>query len=228
MRQTGLIGFIGRWIWLLIVTFLVVGWQYPIIGTAALICMLAPVIVATWKDGRVWCGALCPRGSFNDNLLAKISRSAKIPKLFKTGYFRISFFIFLVYNFVVGIINAQGDLVKIGFVFYKIIFITTVITVLLGIIFHERTWCSFCPMGSLSALVIKLKRNLSRVKDEIKQKPKRIKVDKDKCVNCDLCTKECPMGLEPYDFTGDNDKDLDCLHCEKCVYSCPVDALTRE
>ncbi|GAB6137800.1 4Fe-4S binding protein [Halanaerobaculum tunisiense] len=228
MRQQGIIGFIGRWIWILLVAFLVLGWQYPIIGSIALVCMLAPVIVATWKEGRVWCGALCPRGSFNDNLLAKVSRSTQIPSLFKTVTFRVAFFIFLIYNFVAGIINSGGDLAKIGFVFYKIIFLTSAITIILGIIFHERTWCSFCPMGSLSALVVKLKRSTRDLKDKFTAQPKQIRVDKEKCVDCEICAQECPMDLEPYDFVDGTDKDLDCLHCQECVYSCPVDALTRE
>ncbi|AGB41164.1 hypothetical protein Halha_1217 [Halobacteroides halobius DSM 5150] len=220
--------FISNWSWILLVVFLGVGWKYPIIGSVALVCMLAPVVVATWREGRVWCGNFCPRGSFNDNVLAKVSRSMKIPRIFKTVAFRIAFFLFLVYQFVIGIMNSGGDLAKIGFVFYRIIFITSAITIILGIFFHERTWCSFCPMGSLSALVIKIKRSLKRVKEQAKEEPKRIKVDQNKCVNCQLCAKDCPMDLEPYDFTDDSDKDLDCIHCQECVYSCPVDALTRE
>ncbi|WP_018249586.1 4Fe-4S binding protein [Orenia marismortui] len=221
MRKKGFIGFVGRWSWLLIVAFLVLGWQHPIIGSLALVCMIAPIIVAAWKGGRVWCGAVCPRGSFNDNILSKISRSVEIPSIFKTIWFRVLFFIFLIYNFISGVIKANGDLVKIGFVFYKIIFLTTAITILFGIIFNERTWCSFCPMGSLSALITKIKRKLN-------ERPKRIRVDQDKCVNCKICEKECPIGLTPYDFTNNNDKDLDCLHCEECVYACPVNALERK
>ncbi|PRX29811.1 4Fe-4S binding protein [Orenia metallireducens] len=218
MRQKGFLGFVGKISWTVIVAFLILGWHYPIIGSVALICMIAPPLLAVLKGGRVWCGTACPRGSFNDNILAKVSRSVNIPRVFRTVFFRVAFFIFLVYNFIDGIIQAKGDLIKIGYVFYKIIFITTAITILLGIIFNERTWCSFCPMGSLSALITKVKRRL-------RTRPKRIVVDRDKCVDCKLCEKECPMGLKPYDFTGDNDKDLDCIHCQECVYKCPVNAL---
>lgn len=221
MRQKGLIGIIGKWSWIVIAAFLGLGWKYPIIGSIALVCMLAPAVTAIWKGGRIWCGSVCPRGSLNDNLLSKISRRAKIPKFVRTVWFRIGFALFLVYNFVAGIINAQGDLVKIGFVFYKIILITSIITVLLGIMYHERTWCSFCPMGSLSALITKIRRSWFK-------QDKQVTVDKDKCVSCNICTNDCPMDLQPYDFVDGSNKDLDCIHCEKCVYNCPVNALTRD
>ncbi|MGM0471707.1 MAG: 4Fe-4S binding protein [Bacillota bacterium] len=221
MKQDRMITLFGKWAWVLLVLFLIVGWQYPLLGSIALICMVAPVVMSAWKGGRVWCGNFCPRGSFNDNLLSKIGRSVEIPQFFKSIYFRIGFFIFLIYNFVIGVINAGGDLVQIGAVFYRIVLLTTILTVVLGIIFHERTWCTFCPMGSLSALVVKMKRSLAA-------DSKRIVVDKEQCTGCNLCAQECPMGLEPYNFTGNNDEDLDCLHCEKCVDSCPVDALERK
>ncbi|OCL26100.1 4Fe-4S ferredoxin [Orenia metallireducens] len=218
MREKGFLGFVGKVSWTVIAAFLIFGWYYPIIGNVALICMVAPPFFAALKGGRVWCGTACPRGSFNDNILAKISRSVNIPKVFRTVFFRIAFFVFLIYTFVSGLIEANGDLVKVGYVFYKIIFATTAITIFLGVIFNERTWCSFCPMGSLSALITKLKRKL-------RARSKRIVVDKGECIDCKICERKCPMGLKPYEFTGDNDKDLDCIQCKECVYKCPVNAL---
>lgn len=211
---------IGKSAWVLLVLFLLVGWKFPIIGTVAVFCMVSPVVVASWKEGRVWCGNHCPRGQFNDNLLSKISRSAEIPGFFKSKYFRIAFFIFLIYNFSIGIINANGDWTAIGLVFYKIIFITTILTITLGVIFHERTWCMFCPMGSLSALVIKIKRKFVA-------NPVQIKVEQEKCIDCGLCAEACPIDLEPHSFSEDGDCDLDCLRCEKCIETCPVNALDK-
>ncbi|MGM0369146.1 MAG: 4Fe-4S binding protein [Bacillota bacterium] len=215
-----LIELISESAWILLIVFLLVGWKFPIIGTIAVLCMVAPVIVASWKEGRVWCGSHCPRGKFNDNLLSKISRSAQIPSFFKTVYFRIAFFLFLIYNFVTGIMNSGGSWTAIGLVFYKIIFITTMITVSLGVIFHQRIWCTFCPMGSLSALVIKVKRKFV-------SSPTQIKVDQEKCIDCGLCSEACPINLEPQNFEEGKDCNLDCLHCEKCVEACPVDALEK-
>ena len=220
LKKLKLAEVIGESAWILLLLFLLVGWKFPVIGTVAVFCMIAPVVVASWKEGRVWCGNHCPRGQFNDNLLSKISRSAQIPGFFKSVYFRSAFFVFLIYNFVMGIINANGSLTAIGLVFYKIIFVTTIITVSLGIIFHERTWCAFCPMGSLSALVVKSKRKFV-------SNPMQITVDEEKCVDCGLCAENCALDLEPHNFAEEGDCNLDCLHCNECIEACPVDALNK-
>ncbi|MBM7556598.1 4Fe-4S binding protein [Halanaerobacter jeridensis] len=220
LEKLNLAEVIGESAWMLLLLFLIVGWKFPVIGIVAVFCMIAPVVAASWKEGRIWCGNHCPRGQFNDNLLSKISRSTEIPSFFKSVYFRIGFFLFLIYNFVTGIINANGNLAAIGLVFYKIIFVTTIITVSLGVIFHQRTWCAFCPMGSLSALVVKIKRKFV-------SNPMQIKVDEEKCVDCGLCSENCPLDLEPHNFSEKGDCNLDCLHCNECIDSCPVDALNK-
>ena len=46
------------------------------IGLIALICMIAPIVVAIFK-GRFWCGNLCPRGNFYDNVVSKFSNKKK-------------------------------------------------------------------------------------------------------------------------------------------------------
>ncbi|NLN64596.1 MAG: 4Fe-4S binding protein [Clostridiaceae bacterium] len=51
-----------------------------------------------------------------------------------------------------------------------------------------------------------------------------MKVLQDKCVQCGICQKECPVGalsLNPYP-----EKDLSkCFHCQKCINVCPKHAL---
>ncbi|AQR90593.1 4Fe-4S binding domain protein [Clostridium saccharobutylicum] len=56
-------------------------------AVVAAICMIAPVIVSIFK-GRFWCGNLCPRGSFYDNVVLKFSNKRKSPTFFKSYYFR--------------------------------------------------------------------------------------------------------------------------------------------
>lgn len=57
------------------------------------------------------------------------------------------------------------------------------------------------------------------IKDFLKAKPV---TDKEKCVNCGLCAKLCPMGsIDPADFSNVAGK---CIKCCACVKNCPQGA----
>ncbi|PYG89943.1 4Fe-4S binding protein [Ruminiclostridium sufflavum DSM 19573] len=208
--------FVHKWVWIALIAFCIVGVIYPVIGIAALVCMLAPSIVAFFR-GRMWCGNFCPRGSFNDNILFRLSRRKNIPVFMKSNWFRNLFLIILMSAFAVQLTFAWGDAARIGGVFVRMILITTVITIILGIIFNQRTWCVFCPMGTMAYYVTKIMSGL---------KNKYVTFEKDKCVSCRLCTKACPVGI---DVLSCKDKgsvtDHNCLKCNACVEKCPKKAL---
>lgn len=198
--------------WILLV-FLGVGVFYPAIGILALVCMLAPVMIAPFK-GRFWCGNYCPRGSFYDHVLAKISPHKKIPAFFGYPAFRLFMVIFIITVFSVQMYFAWGDLSAMGMVFIRVIAITTLVGIVLGVIYHQRTWCSFCPMGTMASWVSKIKKPMPLVVEN-------------SCVNCKLCTKVCPFQLAPYEAKGSNFgfTHSDCLKCGRCVAKCPKQAL---
>lgn len=146
---------INRWLWLVLVLFTVVGLTIsPLIGYLALICMLGPVITAFFK-GRFWCGWLCPRGSLFDHLLAPLSVKKKIPAFLKQMPTRIFFLILVMSIFAIQIYNNWGNTLAVASVFLRMIIVTTIVGIILGIFIHPRTWCSFCPMGTLATLVSK-------------------------------------------------------------------------
>lgn len=198
--------------WTLLV-FLAVGIIYPVIGWVAIICMLAPVLMAPFK-GRYWCGNFCPRGSLYDNVIAKISPKRSIPTFFRSNGFRIFMVMFIMVVFCVQTYYAWGDLSAMGAVFVRIIFVTTIVGIVLGVMYHQRTWCSFCPMGTLASLFSAIKN------------PMPLKVE-NSCVNCKLCTAACPLQLSPYTAKGHTEgfTHSDCLKCSRCVEKCPKNSL---
>lgn len=198
--------------WILLI-FLVVGIIYPVIGWLAIICMLAPVIMAPYR-GRYWCGNFCPRGSFYDNVMAKISPKKSIPAIFRSTGFRGFMVMFIMGIFGVQMYYAWGNLSAMGGVFVRIILITTIVGIILGVMYHQRTWCSFCPMGTLASWF------------SAKPKPVPLKVE-NSCVNCKLCTTACPLQLSPYTAKGSTEgfTHSDCLKCSRCVEKCPKKAL---
>ncbi|MDR3565703.1 MAG: 4Fe-4S binding protein [Negativicutes bacterium] len=195
--------------YLVLILYLSIGFfLFPIIGSIALVCMLAPVVMAIWR-GREWCGLYCPRGSLWDQVLTKINSSKKIPGWAKTKEIRIFMLvlIFSVFGWQMG--YAWPDPVAIGLVFLRIIFITTIVGILLALIYSPRTWCNFCPMGTLAAGFAAGKKPI---------------LVNDDCVKCGLCAKACPMELSPY-TSGSEFAHPDCLKCGVCIASCPKDAL---
>lgn len=198
--------------WLLLV-FLGIGVFYPAIGVIALICMLAPVLVSFYK-GRFWCGNFCPRGSFYDQVLSKLSPHKPIPPIFRSKELRIFMVLFIMVVFTVQMYYAWGDLSAMGAVFVRLILITTIVGIVLGMFYHQRTWCSFCPMGTIASWISTMK------------KPMKLSVS-EACVGCKLCEKACPMQLKPYTAKGNLEgfDNSDCLKCGRCVAICPKKAL---
>lgn len=128
-------GFLKLWkkySFVLLIAFVLLGLLDLRFAVAAVICMVAPVIVSIFK-GRFWCGNLCPRGNFYDNVVSKFSNKKKAPKFLKSYYFRSLVIIFMMTMFTLGIKKNWGNLYGIGMVFYRIIVVTTII----GIVPYE-------------------------------------------------------------------------------------------
>lgn len=201
--------------WILLV-YLVIGYFYPVTGFLAIICMIAPVAFAIRK-GRWWCGNACPRGNFYDRVLAKYSPHKPIPTFVRTKGFRIFMVMFIFSMFGIQMYRAWGNWSDMGRVFWTIILITTIVGVILSFIYAPRTWCSFCPMGTLSSWVTprsgKLPGNYRRI------------IVGEKCTTkCKLCSAVCPMQLKPYKSRNNEEGFLhpDCIKCGCCVNGCPL------
>lgn len=200
----------------ILLIYLVVGYFWPVIGFIAIICMIAPVAFAVRK-GRWWCGNACPRGSLYDMILTKYSPHKPIPAFVRTRGFRIFMVLFIFTMFGTQMYRAWGDWDAMGRVFWTIILITTIVGVALSFIFAPRTWCSFCPMGTLSSWVTPSKGNLP-------EGYRRIVVGENCTTKCKLCSAVCPMQLKPYESKGDEDGLLnpDCIKCGNCTKGCPL------
>jgi ferredoxin-type protein NapH len=191
---------------------LIGGWLYPPLGFSLLICMFGAIGIAFFK-GRAWCDWMCPRGSFYDLFLEKLSRKMAIPAMFKTNAFRTGILSLLMAVLGIQIYYAWGDSYGIGRAFVLVLTVTTTVGIVLGAVFKPRAWCQICPMGTLGSWLSTGKRPL---------------YVSEQCKDCKLCSKVCPMQLQPYDSKSGLMTDGDCIKCSSCVAACPVKALGFE
>lgn len=197
--------------------FLPAGIIFPVVGIFALACMLAPVITAFFS-GRTWCGYFCPRGGFNDQILSKVSLKRGIPRILKERWFKNAFLVLLMGAFIVQISYAWGDIKAVGHVFVRMVLLTTILGILLGISYQPRTWCMICPMGTMAHYVANIRKIRARLK--------HVTFIKDRCLNCKLCSRSCPMGIDvsAYRKQGRVENGA-CLKCRVCVENCPKQSL---
>ncbi|MEW6387314.1 MAG: 4Fe-4S binding protein [Thermodesulfobacteriota bacterium] len=189
------------------------GWVYPLVGYFIPVCMLLGIGLAAFK-GRSWCDWLCPRGSFADALLGRISPKRRIPQVFPSTFMRVGVMALLMGMLTFQIIRLWPDPYAIGGFFVLLLSVTTGVGVALGVTLHPRTWCYICPIGTMSSWVGKNRRPLYLAPE--------------KCTQCNLCARQCPMQLAPAALKEEAAMAHrgDCLKCSLCVASCPTAALS--
>ena len=79
-------------------------------------------------------------------------------------------------------------------------------------IFIYRPFCKYiCPLGAFYGLFQKV----SLI---------RMRVDKEKCVDCGLCARNCKMNVDPHKTPNDSE----CIRCRACIKACPMHALAMK
>ena len=199
---------------LLFIFILIFGWRYPVLGYFLPLCMASGVLISL-RRGRKWCDWFCPRGSFYDVWASNISPKKKIPSVFRNSYFRFGVMAVLFIATAVNLLVFWPSFNRIGLSFVTMLAVTTAIGLILALIFHQRSWCMVCPVGTVSSLT-------GAGKMPLKISPS--------CVRCRSCLKACPIQIKPYAFRSahvERVNDADCLKCDLCVAACPKNALYR-
>lgn len=143
-----------RWSWLMVPTIALGGLWYPWLGLLMLPMMIF-LLGLSYFRGRYWCGNLCPRGSLLENIIRPMSSAKMIPPMLISNRWRytvlavfIGVFSYRTYN-VFSALSGWDAWMRFGYLFATLCLWTSIIAITLGIYYNPRTWCSFCPMGTL-------------------------------------------------------------------------------
>ncbi|MCG8430970.1 MAG: 4Fe-4S binding protein [Candidatus Omnitrophica bacterium] len=120
----------------------------PMLGYLVL-AMMVLLLTQSFFKGRYWCWNLCPRGSFLDIVLSKVSAKRPLPGFFTKQWFRWLIVVLFMSFLALRIIRTGGNFIAIGSVFVVMCGITTIISIVIGVITKHRGWCMVCPMGTL-------------------------------------------------------------------------------
>ena len=221
---------IRRYGWLFTILVAIGGLWAPKLGLLVILIMLS-LMITSFFTGRYWCGNFCPHGSLFDKVTMPISLNKKIPEFFKSKYMIIGFFIFFMFSFSIRIVNAlklwgsHDFLDKLGFVFVTTYLMVLITGGLVAVFINPRTWCQFCPMGTIQ----KFTHKLGKISGITEKTEKKVTIDdKTKCLACGKCSRVCPFQLTPYLQFGEDNQfhDVNCIKCGTCVENCPVNVLS--
>lgn len=190
------------------------------------------ILVLTPFLGRLFCGWLCPLGAIQEVLykLTNGKAKGKGKKVFSDRWHKglklLKYFVLLM-NLVLAYFLIQGlymnacpviALANIGN--YLIPGAIILFLFIISSVFIERFFCRYlCPYGALMSLLLKL-GNFFKIPRIM------LSINKNKCVNCELCSGNCPMQIDV-----DKDakvSDTDCILCQRCKEKCPRQCIDCE
>ncbi|MDP1758856.1 MAG: 4Fe-4S binding protein [Thermodesulfovibrionales bacterium] len=196
------------------------------IHPAGLVIFIAAVVMSLLLK-KSFCGWICPVGALSDltwKLGKKISgknfilnRHIDYP-LRSLKYLLLMFFIYVIvvkmppseiFKFLEGDYYVIAD-VKMLYFFTKMTLITFITLVILfaASLFFKNFWCRYlCPYGALLGILSLCS-------------PMKITRNKDACIDCEKCTKNCPATLPVGEKV--RIKSPECTGCLTCVSHCPA------
>lgn len=180
--------------------------------------------------GRFWCGYLCPGAGLQEIYFRLNNNPVRIGWLNKFKYLVfIGIFGSLAYTVysagkftTIDLLYGTGNGISIagpaGYtIFYAQIVFFTVFALLIG----KRGFChTFCPIAVMMIIGRKI-RNL------VRWPALHLAAEKDKCIDCGKCLKECPMSLDVNRMVRQEQMEhTECILCSSCVDTCPEGAIT--
>ncbi|GAB1467730.1 hypothetical protein MASR2M64_04130 [Candidatus Cloacimonadota bacterium] len=173
--------------------------------------------------GRVFCGYVCPLGTFQEALFTLRSteyrRNHKVSFFYEQRFARLKYFIMII-TMLLSIFGVAYFYIRFCPIYGismlpKIAFPGFMLFILIAIssFFIERFWCRYlCPYAGLLNIFQLLGKVLGI-------KRKKIRRNLERCIDCGICVQNCPMNLNITEHEYVHS--LDCIYCNICSERCP-------
>ncbi|MGB6031299.1 MAG: 4Fe-4S binding protein [Bacteroidota bacterium] len=188
--------------------------------------ILLAIVAGALLLKKSFCGWMCPVGTLSEGLwmLGKkiFRRNLNVPRwldypLRALKYFLLFYFVWAIWNMDVPSLKAfiyspynkmAGVKMFIFFAEISTFAISILVVLMLLSVVIKNFWCRYlCPYGALLGMLSWLS-------------PVKITRNKATCIDCELCTKECPSSITVHK-AGRVWSD-ECMSCLECVQVCPV------
>ncbi|SEF52249.1 4Fe-4S binding domain-containing protein [Caloramator fervidus] len=143
------------WSWIILASFIILGYFYRILGLFGIICMTMPLYHALRGRGKIHCSHYCPRGSLLGKFLKHISFNNTLPNFMRSKTFKNILLILMISLLSLALSHSHGHIPKIAFAIYRFMSLSLLVGIIIGIIFKPRSWCQICPMGHACDLIDK-------------------------------------------------------------------------
>ncbi|MCT4605011.1 MAG: 4Fe-4S ferredoxin [Marinisporobacter sp.] len=144
------------WSWILMVIFITLSIVDIRFGLLGFICMGAPIYHALRGEGKIHCSKYCPRGSILGKFLQLVSFNNQLPKAFRGRKAKNILLSIMMIMFTISLYHAfhQPNVIKaVAFAVFRLMMVSFVLGIIMGVIFKPRSWCQVCPMGHGTALI---------------------------------------------------------------------------
>lgn len=191
--------------------------------------MFLILFVSSFFFGRAFCGWVCPAGGLMEGCAMITDKRAKGGR----GNW-IKYFIWTPWMItIIWIIFSSGGIYTVDFLYstkygisisepgaYIIYYLIVALFVILTFTAGKRAGCHYiCWMAPFMIIG-------SKIKNKLKYPSLHLAADKEKCIDCKLCSKKCPMSLEVHDMVQKNKmNDSECILCGECVDTCAKKAI---
>ncbi len=179
--------------------------------------------------GRAFCGWLCPAGGLQECCMLAVDKRITGRKINRIKYIiwapwigvialsliraggihSVDFFYMTEHG--ISALSIEGMVT-----YYGILLLIALLALLLG----RRGMChSICWIAPFMVIGTTIKNKFGNPSLHLEAVPAN-------CVNCGLCSKNCPMSLEVTQMVQDNQmKDTECILCGACADTCPKKAI---